>query len=385
MPSRLDRYPEMSTSNGDLPNQPPGEQIQQEAGDQATLIGKVMGDLKIVYAIPAILVIAVLVIAIVLLSGVNVPTLVAMIAPSPTATITPALTITPIPLPTLTITPAPVPTIGKTKTPLVISPIPCYDCGTVVFAIATPVEPRTIKPATVIKLRQFQIDPTISDYEYSGRDYQVSEFKMSYLHKNGCEPEVTEFLPQMRAALQYMARQRGRLDLLPFIQTEDQIRVLRVERPEVVNELIPTTAEWQKMSLTTYEAMNQWLLHCIGIPWPAWTVTFENTSDQDQLITRVIYRITGRGSARGGEGGLVSPKATYIHQIDWIVGDQEVKLLRYFAIPAKANASFELQLTTAHPDSGMVWDMQIFFVIDEERGGVSTDSFGLIMSGLPAP
>jgi hypothetical protein len=38
-------------------------------------------------------------------------------------------------------------------------------------------------------------------------------------------------------------------------------------------------------------------------------------------------------------------------------------------------------LTTGVMRPGLGWDMQIIFVIDDERGGVSTEPFDLIMSG----
>jgi hypothetical protein len=383
----------MSTSKSNPTSSPPEEIINQQAGDRSTQIGKVMGDLKITYVAPGILVVAVVLIAFVLFSGVNAPVLLGLIAPSPTITPsstptliptqTPTSTLTPIP----TQTPIPTATISLTKTPLAPSPVPCRSCGQVKFAVATPIESRDIKPAKVLVLRQFALDTTVSSYTFSEYDntYEADFYRMDWMRTHGCLPEAENFLPRIKSALQNRARQLGQEDLLPYIQTEEQIRTLGMERPEVANELMPITSEWQEMSLTEYEVMSQWQLNCIGIPWPAWNITIENTSDQEQVITKVIYRTYEIDYVLGGEYGLVSPEVTYVHQIDWIKGDQEAQLVPTFKIPPRSSGSFELQLTTAYPDWGRRWNMQIFFVIDGERGAVSTETFNLIMSGLPVP
>ena len=98
----------MSTSKSNPTSSPPEEIINQQAGDRSTQIGKVMGDLKITYVAPGILVVAVVLIAFVLFSGVNAPVLLGLIAPSPT--ITPSSTPTPIPTQTPTSTLTPIPT-----------------------------------------------------------------------------------------------------------------------------------------------------------------------------------------------------------------------------------------------------------------------------------
>jgi hypothetical protein len=381
----------MSTSKSDPTKPPIEENIHLQAGDRSTQIGKVMGDLRITYAVPIILVIAVVLIAFVQFSGVNAPVLLGLIAPSPTIAPTSTLTLVPTQIPTSTFTPIPtqtsIPTatISLTKAPLEPSPVPCRSCGQVIFAVATPIKSREIRPTKELVLRQFALDRTVSSYTFMDNTYESDFSKMDWMRIHGCLPDVEIFLPRIKTALQNIARKLGQEDLLPYIQTEDQIRTLGMERPNIANKLMPTTSEWQGMSPTEYEAMSQWQLNCIGIPWPAWNVTIENTSDQEQLITRVVYRTYEIDYVLGGEYGLVSPEVTYVHQIDWIKGDQEVQLVPPFAIPPRSSGSFELQLTTAYPDYGRRWNMQIFFVIDDERGAVSTEKFYLIMSGLPIP
>ena len=96
---------------------PPEENIFQQAGSRAIQVGKVLGDLVVNYKIPLALVIAVIVIAVVLVSGYDVRTLQAALYPTSTATLTLTPTTTPLPTHTATPTITPTPTLTPSATP----------------------------------------------------------------------------------------------------------------------------------------------------------------------------------------------------------------------------------------------------------------------------
>jgi hypothetical protein len=206
---------------------------------------------------------------------------------------------------------------------------------------------------------------------------------MDHIQWEGCTGEVDTSLPRIKEALQNYAQQRGRSELLPYIETEEQVKTLVKDHPDIARKLIPQSAEWLELSRPDYEAYILWLSSCAGIPFPVFTVTIENLTDQEQLITKVLYRTEETTSEMGGYLIPLTPIVTYVHEIAWMVGDQEAALDPAFPISPKSSASFQLQLTTKAPDIGMIWLMKICFVIDAERGGVCTDEFQLVMSGKP--
>lgn len=314
-----------------------------------------------------------------------------------TTTVTPLVTSTSSPTytPLPTETPIPTSTPVYTPSPVAVSPIPAFDSVLIAYAVATPVEYQEITSSPYIKLRQFELAKSATSYiqtrEWFGpvrsgpelTTFRVDGALMDRIQGEGCTEEVDTSLPRIKEALQNYAQQRGRSELLPYIETEEQVKTLVKDQPDIARKLIPQSAEWLELSRPDYEAYILWLSSCAGIPFPVFTVTIENLTDQEQLITKVLYRTEETTSEMGGYLIPLTPSVTYVHEIAWMVGDQEAALDPAFPISPKSSASFQLQLTTKAPDVGMIWLMKICFVIDAERGGVCTDEFQLVMSGKP--
>ena len=303
------------------------------------------------------------------------------LAPTATGTETAAPTVT------ATITP------NSTPKPVRVSEVPPVSASSIHALDTKPIAEQPIRKSTVIRLRQFELySPSTSFIESMEPRFAAGPMVKTYLSNyditagiltNGCAYPAMESLSRIRQALRRYAEQTDKANLLSFIETDEQIPMLSQSYPEIARQLIPQSSEWFERSPADREAYSLWLVNCVGVPFPVFLVTIENISDQEQLLTKVVYRVSDTGMILGGESGVLSPEAVYVHAIDK-APNQEASLNPPFRIAAKSNASFVLQLTPKAAlanECGLAWIMKIYFVVDEERGGVSTDEFQLYMSG----
>lgn len=116
-------------------------------------------------------------------------------------------------------------------------------------------------------------------------------------------------------------------------------------------------------------------------PTPIFNVVLENTSDREILITKTLYRVSKVGQVMGGDYGLLEPKTRYEHILEWKTGDQEFSLVPPFRIGPHSSGDFLIQLKTNEKNIGLCWLMKIYFITSNEEGGVSTETFQLIMTG----
>ena len=120
---------------------------------------------------------------------------------------------------------------------------------------------------------------------------------------------------------------------------------------------------------------------CIGIPYPFFLLTLENERTSELVVTAIVYRVRSIGQIAGGESGPLGAKVTYVHELDYKVGNQRHDLDMPFYVAPNPASSFALQLWTDHPDVGMTWAMRIRLVTNQ--CSIETDEFQLIMSGQP--
>ncbi len=313
------------------------------------------------------------------------PSQVALGAPSATPSAMPTATATPTPQPTST-----TPFTGTRSAMDVRPPV---EGALIEYATAEPVPQKTLVPSSALKITSFTLDSEASSYEKVKMPfaaaypppvttYQSSFERLDQIRRGGCLPQAELDLPRIKEALQHFARQHGRDDVLSYIATEAQVQTFARDWPAVARRLVPRSAEWLELSMADREAYTTWLLNCVGIPYPAFHVTVQNTSDQEQVITSIVYRVRKTGQVMGGEGGALSPQVTFVHSIAWQTGDQEVTLEHPFSISPKRSASLNLQLMPSTGDIGMCWLMTIYFVIDGGPDAVASDEFQLIMSNM---
>ena len=196
--------------------------------------------------------------------------------------------------------------------------------------------------------------------------------------------ECFEHLDENRLlkALQDYAQASGKQSLLAYIPTTQELMRLHEEYSGIANQLIPALDEWQSLSTEDCTVIQSWLYACTMLELPVFTVVIKNNSDEQVLITKILYRVKEIYEMRGGGYGVLDPQVTYIHKIQYAAGDQVVELENMFYIDPHHNGSFELQLRTDDPGDGLTWEMSVYF-IDEEGDAVHTDDFELMMSGQP--
>jgi hypothetical protein len=115
---------------------------------------------------------------------------------------------------------------------------------------------------------------------------------------------------------------------------------------------------------------------------PVFNVTILNKSDNQLVISEVIYRVHRIDGVRGGDFGPLAPNVKYRHGIHWEIGDQLAKLIPPFAIAPNRAGSFLLELQSLKEDVGLVWLLEVAF-LDSSGKSVTTDIFQLIMSKKP--
>jgi hypothetical protein len=178
-------------------------------------------------------------------------------------------------------------------------------------------------------------------------------------------------------ALRNYAKNSGKGKLLKYIDNEKQLKDLIKEHPNEAKELLPSKSEWQRFERLDYNAILSWVRNCVGIFFPVFLITIENSADQSILVTKVIYNVykieTGRGQERTGP---LIPTASYAHRIKIHKGAQQFSLTPGFNIPAKQNGSFEIQLWTDAIETSVDLDMDVEFTTN--KGSVKTSRFHLV-------
>jgi hypothetical protein len=240
-----------------------------------------------------------------------------------------------------------------------------------------------------LALSQFGIIPEKTSFRESNKGFEgvgkpLQTFSlnidlMAPILDGKCSPGFAYSASRATEALQRYAKAHGKETLLAYIQTPQQLQSLVHLRPDVAAQLLPSKGEWLEFSASDYDSVLAWVKDCIGIPYPVFIVTLENTDDREAVITTVTYDVKRTGQAMGGSAGPLSPKIRYSHELRYQIGKQKIDLVPPFAIPAKSSGSFELQLSTKHPDIGLCWLMSIEF--GGNVGTARTSAFQLIMSG----
>ncbi len=270
-----------------------------------------------------------------------------------------------------------------------------HDFPRAVYEVASQVEPQEISESSRIRLRKFEIAPYLTQFERTV-DFFGAVGPLTYTtyaaglgatwsHQMICQQELPLILPDLTTALQNYVRLYHKENLAQYVESDETVRDLLNVGPELMNALMPLPEQWQTLSDTDYQAYMRWITSCMGVNFPVFEVEIENLSDDELAITEVLYRTQAVAQVLGAEYGPLISVGAYVHEIDWIAGDQAASLVPTLRLPPHSTTDFLLGVTTTTPDWGLCWLMKIFFIIDAEHGGISTPEFQLIMSGLPVP
>lgn len=214
------------------------------------------------------------------------------------------------------------------------------------------------------------------------RTFLLSYNNMNYIWQGRCTPDFALRESSVRQSLTNFAKENQRTGLMQYIPDAPRpLASLVHERPDITQELLPRSDEWERMAPNVRDDVLFFIKACIGIPYPVFLISFENKRAADLVITGIVYSVRAIGGVKGGESGPLGPKVTYIHKLDYKVGDQRQQMDSPFRIAANSASSFGVQLWTDHPDIGMSWTMKIR--LETNQGRVETDEFQLIMSGQP--
>jgi hypothetical protein len=104
--------------------------------------------------------------------------------------------------------------------------------------------------------------------------------------------------------------------------------------------------------------------------------SFQNLTDHDVSITEIRYVVTDFGEVAGTQAGPLQPATHYSFRLDWAKGTQTQILVPPFAIPAKSQGAFDLEIAPKEEAMGAAWLMHIEFVGSD--GTVKTDRFQFI-------
>lgn len=85
--------------------------------------------------------------------------------------------------------------------------------------------------------------------------------------------------------------------------------------------------------------------------------TIQNTSDDELLVTGLIFNIAETGQVMSLTPKPLEPNKTYSHELIWVVGQQNKKLVPVYSIPAKTTGAFNVEITASGetpPGAGVI-------------------------------
>jgi hypothetical protein len=202
--------------------------------------------------------------------------------------------------------------------------------------------------------------------------------------KKGCcvglygNQPITKVLPLLSRRLDNIHRP----DLKEYIKTSDDLSRVIVSRGDIFNQIMFTDSEIQELKKTDssgYIAVRNWLVNCIGIKNPVITFTLKNSSDQDIIISKVVYDVTAVGQVKGGASGPLYPIITYDHYLEHHAGIQERKLNPAIQLAGEGLVSFNIRLIPVDKSSGLCWVLRVR-IYDSRGNFQTTEPVQLIMS-----
>jgi hypothetical protein len=129
-----------------------------------------------------------------------------------------------------------------------------------------------------------------------------------------------------------------------------------------------------------YAAIKGWILACVGVYQPVFTVVISNSGREQTNIVQVQYDVKQLGQVLGGgPGGPVWPEITFDHELAYRLGVQSFPLKPIVNIPAGNTKAFNLRLSTPATDLGLGWYLSVR-IVDAKGNAVTTDPFQLYLN-----
>jgi hypothetical protein len=158
---------------------------------------------------------------------------------------------------------------------------------------------------------------------------------------------------------------------------------LAKERGDIFKQVLPSSADLaaiKQRSPEDYEIIKQWLINCVGVYQPVFTVVLKNDGQTAVDVTQVRYEVERVGQVRGiGPGGPVWPEAVYDHTLGHYAGVQTFDLRPVFNIPPGETKAFNLRLRSESREPGLGWYLRIR-IVDSIGASVATEKFQLYLN-----
>jgi hypothetical protein len=201
--------------------------------------------------------------------------------------------------------------------------------------------------------------------------------------RGGCigptgEKPIEGVLPLLRARIERL----GLSNLARYIEKPRDLSRVTRERGDIFEKIIFTSEEVLAMKAaapTDYQKVKSWLLDCVGVAQPVFTLVVRNSGKDSVLLQAVEYNVVEVGQVRGSVTGPIYPEITYDHPLKHQKGTQRHQLKPPLNIAPGTTTSFNLRLIPTSEEPGLAWFMSIK-VIGSQGDSLETDRFQLIMS-----
>ena len=193
------------------------------------------------------------------------------------------------------------------------------------------------------------------------------------------EKPQRDVLPVIRRLIQ----ERNTPQLLPYLSETDSLGRLARERGDIFQQIMFTPTDLEKLRNTLpadYKVAKAYILDCIGIYQPVFTITLNNPGETGIDIVKVIYAVEKVGQVSGEEpGGPIFPEYTYDHVLVHEPGNQPRDLHPVFNLPPGSTRSFNIRLSTEDEEVGIGWLLRIK-IVDSNGKTVETPVFQLYLN-----
>lgn len=247
---------------------------------------------------------------------------------------------------------------------------------------------------TTVRLISFYMNEDLSSFQESNealfgagktyKTYTPSKDVYAAFQQGRCsglagDKSQRDVLPIIRRLVQ----ERNTPQLLPYLTEKDSLGRLARERGDISQQVMFTSTDLEKLrdvAPADYKIAKAYILDCIGIYQPVFTVTLNNPGKSGIDIVEVIYVVEQVGQVLGAEpGGPVYPEYTYDHVLVHTPGNQPWDLHPVFNLPPGSTRSFNIRLSTDDHEIGMGWLLRVKF-LDSRGGTVETPTFQLYLN-----
>lgn len=246
----------------------------------------------------------------------------------------------------------------------------------------------------VLLLESFELDPDLSNYIETedtsafgppNQKYRTfdPDFAATSAYKEGhCTgPEGDRPIDNVLPLFKKRLRERGESSLEHYIERPEDLSHLMRDRGDIFDRIMFSWQELDELRKSApgdFATVRDWLINCVGIQQPVFTLVIRNNA-RAVTLTKVVYNVLAVGQVLGGATGLIYPEKTYDHTLVHKIGRQTWPLEPPLQIAAGDVASFNLRLFAKEKDLGLGWLLKIE-IFTGGGDSVSTETIQIYMN-----